>query len=55
MGLDLMKEKGITLDQQSFDWRNLVKALTSKLDDDAFTHNVLTIIKGETQWKTQSL
>jgi hypothetical protein len=54
MGLDLMKEKGIPLDQQSFDWSDLVKAPTSKLDDDAFTHDALKIIKGETQWKTQS-
>ena len=43
MSLDLMKEKGIALDQQDFDWRDLVRLPTSKLDDDAFTR-VRTIL-----------
>jgi rubrerythrin len=43
MSLDLMKEKGIALDQQDFDWRDLVRTPTSKLDDDAFTR-VRTIL-----------
>jgi hypothetical protein len=46
MGLDLMKEKGIPLDQQSFDWRDLVKAPTSKLDDDAFTRVRIILMNG---------
>jgi rubrerythrin len=43
MSLELMKEKGIALDQQEFDWRDLVRTPTSKLDDDAFTR-VRTIL-----------
>ncbi len=46
MGLDLMKEKGIPLDQQSFDWSDLVKAPTSKLDDDAFTRVRIILMNG---------
>ena len=46
MGLDLMKEKGIPLDQQSFDWRDLVKTPTSKLDDDAFTRVRIILMNG---------
>lgn len=34
MSLDLMKEKGIPLDQQRFDWRDLVRVPSSKLDDE---------------------
>jgi len=32
-----MKEKGIQLDEQKFNWRDLVRVPTSKLDEDAFT------------------
>lgn len=37
MTLDLWSEKGVPLERQSFDWRELVEAPYSKLDDDAFT------------------
>jgi rubrerythrin len=37
MALDLLKERGIPLAQQSFSWRDLVMTPISKLDDDAFT------------------
>jgi hypothetical protein len=35
--LDLMKERGTPLDEQAFDWGDLVRAPISKLNDDAFT------------------
>lgn len=46
MSLDLMKEKGIPLDQQKFDWRDLVRVPTSKLDDDAFTRVRIILMNG---------
>ena len=46
MSLDLMKEKGIPLDQQFFDWRDLVRTPTSKLDDDAFTRVRIILMNG---------
>jgi hypothetical protein len=35
--LDLLNERGIPLDKQTFDWRDLVRTPISKLNDDAFT------------------
>jgi hypothetical protein len=46
MSLDLMKEKGVALDQQTFDWRDLVQMPTSKLDDDAFTRVRVILMNG---------
>ena len=46
MSLDLMKEKGIELDEQKFDWRDIVRAPTSKLDDDAFTRVRIILMNG---------
>ncbi|HEU4344953.1 MAG TPA: hypothetical protein VFU31_25670 [Candidatus Binatia bacterium] len=46
MSLDLMKEKGIPLDQQRFDWRDLVHVPSSKLDDDAFTRVRIILMNG---------
>ena len=37
MALDILKERGVPLDRQQFDWRDLVRTPLSKLDDDAFT------------------
>jgi len=37
MSLDLQKEKGVPLHLQVFDWQDLVRTPSSKLDDDAFT------------------
>ena len=37
MSLDIIKEKGVKLENQQFDWRDLVRTPTSKLNDDAFT------------------
>jgi hypothetical protein len=46
MSLDLMKEKGVALDQQQFNWRDLVQIPTSKLDDDAFTRVRIILMNG---------
>jgi hypothetical protein len=43
VSLDFLKEKGIPLDEQKFDWRDIVGLPTSKLDDDALTR-VRTIL-----------
>jgi hypothetical protein len=41
-----MKEKGVPLDQQTFDWREIVGAPTSKLNDDAFTRVRIILMNG---------
>ena len=46
MSLDLMKEKGVALDKQTFDWRDIVRAPTSKLNDDAFTRVRIILMNG---------
>jgi hypothetical protein len=46
MTLDILKEKGISLDKQKFTWRELVQAPTSKLDDDAFTRVRIILMNG---------
>jgi hypothetical protein len=37
MALDLLKDRGVPLEQQRFTWKELVQPPYSKLDDDAFT------------------
>jgi rubrerythrin len=46
VALDLMKEKGIPLEKQKFDWRDMVRVPTSKLDDDAFTRVRIILMNG---------
>lgn len=46
MGLDIFKEKGIPLNEQSFTWRDMVRVPTSKLDDDAFTRVRIILMNG---------
>lgn len=46
MALDIMKERGIALDKQEFDWRDLVRTPYSKLDDDAFTRVRVILMNG---------
>jgi hypothetical protein len=46
MSLDLTKEKGVELDKQIFDWRDIVRTPTSKLDDDAFTRVRIILMNG---------
>ena len=46
MALDLMKEKGIPLEKQKFDWRDIVQVPTSKLDDNALTRVRIILMNG---------
>jgi len=46
MALELLKEKGVPLDRQEFDWRELVQSPISKLDDDAFTRVRIILMNG---------
>jgi hypothetical protein len=46
MGLDIFKEKGVSLEKQQFTWRDMVQAPTSKLDDDAFTRVRVILMNG---------
>jgi len=46
LALDLLKEKGIPLDRQEFDWQDLVRTPISKLDDDAFTRVRVILMNG---------
>jgi rubrerythrin len=46
MALDIMKEKGVPLDRQTFDWRDLVREPISKLNDDAFTRVRIILMNG---------
>jgi rubrerythrin len=46
MALDILKEKGVRLEDQQFDWRDLVRAPISKLNDDAFTRVRVILMNG---------
>jgi hypothetical protein len=46
MSLDLMKEKGVSLDEQKFNWRDIVGVPTSKLDSDALTRVRIILMNG---------
>ncbi|MFT3764072.1 MAG: hypothetical protein QM820_00885 [Minicystis sp.] len=46
MALDILKERGVALDRQRFDWRDMVRAPISKLDDDAFTRVRIILMNG---------
>ena len=46
MALDLFKEKGVPVERQEFNWRDLVKEPTSKLNDDAFTRVRIILMNG---------
>lgn len=46
MALDLLKEQGVPLERQSFDWRDLVQQPFSKLNDDAFTRVRVILMNG---------
>ena len=46
MALDLLKERGVELDQQRFTWREMVSPPISKLDDDAFTRVRVILMNG---------
>jgi hypothetical protein len=46
MPLDILKEKGVRLDRQRFDWKDLVQPTISKLNDDAFTRVRIILMNG---------
>jgi hypothetical protein len=46
MALNLFDEKGVPLERQEFDWRDLVRTPTSKLNDDAFTKVRIVLMNG---------
>jgi hypothetical protein len=46
MALDIFKERGISLEKQEFDWKDLVRTPYSKLDDDAFTRVRVILMNG---------
>ncbi len=46
MALDIFKERGTPLEKQEFDWRDIVRAPYSKLDDDAFTRVRVILMNG---------
>lgn len=46
MGLNFFKDKGTSLQNQKFNWKELVQKPISKLDDDAFTRVRLILMNG---------
>jgi rubrerythrin len=46
MAIDLLRDTGIPLDRQEFDWKELVELPYSKLDDDAFTRIRVILMNG---------
>lgn len=46
MALDILKEKGTRIEDQQFDWRDLVRIPISKLNDDAFTRVRIILMNG---------
>ncbi|HLM73162.1 MAG TPA: hypothetical protein VK459_10740, partial [Polyangiaceae bacterium] len=46
MALDFMQERGVPLEKQVFDWRDIVRVPISKLNDDAFTRVRIILMNG---------
>jgi len=46
MSLEILKEKGVPLEKQKFNWRELASKTISKLDDDAFTRVRIILMNG---------
>src|SRR4029453_13024423 len=46
MALDLLKDRGVSLEQQRFTWKELVQPPYSKLDDNAFTRVRVILMNG---------
>ncbi len=49
MALDFMQERGVPLEKQVFDWRDIVRTPISKLNDDAFTRVRIVLMNGVEQ------
>jgi rubrerythrin len=46
VALDILKERGVPLDRQRFDWHDMVRSPISKLDADAFTRVRIILMNG---------
>ncbi len=46
MAIDLLKDRGTSLERQKFTWKDLVRPTYSKLDDDAFTRVRAILMNG---------
>jgi rubrerythrin len=46
MAIDLTRERGLSVDRQETDWKDLVRLPISKLDDDAFTRVRVVLMNG---------
>ena len=46
MALDILKERGVPLERQQFNWRDMVRNPISKLNDDAFTRVRIILMNG---------
>jgi len=46
VALDFMQERGVPLEKQVFDWRDIVRTPISKLNDDAFTRVRIILMNG---------
>jgi hypothetical protein len=46
MALNLLRDKGVPIDQQKFTWKDLVQKPISKLNDDAFTRVRVILMNG---------
>lgn len=46
MALDIVNERGVPLERQSFTWRDLVRTPISKLNDDAFSRVRVVLMNG---------
>lgn len=55
MAIDLLKDTGTPPDRQKFDWRDMVRMKTSKLDDDAFTRVRIILMNGIEQEQNRFL
>jgi len=49
VALDFMQERGVPLEKQVFDWRDIVRTPISKLNDDAFTRVRIVLMNGVEQ------
>lgn len=47
MGINVMDNKGVTLDRQRFTWRDMVQKPISKLDDDAYSRVHIILLNGQ--------
>lgn len=51
MKAGILDNRGTSLDQQKFTWRDLVQKPISKLDDDAYTRVRIILMNGIVAWE----